>query len=54
MIWSEVIAISTIKKSQKKNKHFKWKTCWVMSITTTKLQILHIINEKHCFPSPLL
>ena len=36
-IWSEIITILSIKRIQKKNKHSKWKTCWVKSI-----------NERHC------
>ena len=28
--------ISNIKRSQNKNKHSKWKICWVKSIATTK------------------
>ena len=37
MIWSKVIAILSIKSSQKKNKHSKWKTCLVKNITAAKL-----------------
>ena len=35
-ILSEIITISSIKRSQKKYKHFKWKTCWVKSVAATK------------------
>ena len=35
-IQSERVVFSSIKSSQKKNKHFKWKTCWIKSITPKK------------------
>ena len=36
-IWSKVITVSSIKRNQKKNERLKWKTCWVKSITTTRV-----------------
>ena len=36
MTWSKIITIISIKRSQKKDKHYKWKTCWVKSITASK------------------
>ena len=35
-ICSKIITISSIKRSQKKNKHSKWKTCLVKNTATTK------------------
>ena len=35
-IWLEIITISGIKGAQMKNKHYKWKTCWVNSIIPLK------------------
>ena len=35
-IWFKTITVSSLKRSQKKNKLCNWKTCWVKSITTTK------------------
>ena len=43
-IWFEIITISGIKRSIKKNKYCKWKTCWVKNIIATK-SIHHSINK---------
>ena len=36
VIWSKIITILCIKMRRKKNKHSKWKSCWVKSISATK------------------
>ena len=36
MIWSEIITVLSIKRSQKKNKHSERKTYWVKCISATK------------------
>ena len=48
-IWSKIITILSIKGVQKKNKHSKWKTCWVEHYLL--LQNPYIINERHCLLS---
>ena len=35
-IWSKIITVLSIKGSQKKNQHCKWKTSWVQKIIATK------------------
>ena len=43
-IWFEMLAVSPIRRNEKKNKFCKWKTCWVL------LQNPYIINEKQHSP----
>ena len=39
-IWFEIIAISGIKTSQKKNKHYEWNTCWEQSMQSPYITIV--------------
>ena len=48
MIWFKLISLMCKNKLRQK-KNYKWETCWIKSIITSKL-LPHIIDEKQCLP----